>query len=178
MILVNPLNTPRTLHQPPVIKICRKVLLVLHQFFVGLTPSIRAGKEVPSVWNDLSSASENMDGSTALEKSQHYLLVWGVSDAQKGLVAGSGSSMNYSSICCSYKILVICLIPVSVSSLVLGTVQVVARVPVESYKGRNSSVEELFLQAAAVTGRVLSPSGVSKPAVHVSRGIPWETSAA
>lgn len=43
---------------------------------------------------------------------------------------------------------------------------------------RNSSVEELLLQAAAVTGRVLSSRGVSKPAVHVSRGVHWGTSAA
>lgn len=65
------------------------------------------------------------------------------------------------------------------SSLVLWcTAQVVAGVPVESYKGRSSSVEELLLQAAAVTGRVLSPLGGSKPAVHVSRGIHWGTSAA
>lgn len=43
---------------------------------------------------------------------------------------------------------------------------------------RNSSVEELLLQAAAVTGRVFSSRGVSKPAVHVSRGVHWGTSAA
>lgn len=76
MISVNPLNTPRTLYQPPVIKICTKVLLVLHQFFLGLTPSIRAGKEDPSVWNALSSASENMGGSTGLEKSQRLCGVY------------------------------------------------------------------------------------------------------
>lgn len=117
-------------------------------------------------------------GGTGLEKSQCYLFVWGVSNAQKGLVAGFGLSMDYSSICCSYEILVICLIPVLVSSLVLGTVQVVADVPVESYKGRSSSVQELLLQAAAVTGRVFSSRGVSKPAVHVSGEIHWGTSAA
>lgn len=70
MISVNLLNTPRTFYHPPVIKICRKVHLVPHQFLVGITPPIKTGKEVPSVWNDLSSASENMDGSRGLEKSQ------------------------------------------------------------------------------------------------------------
>lgn len=47
MMAVNPLNTPSMLHQPLIIKIFSKVLLVLHQLLVGIIPFIRTtGKEM------------------------------------------------------------------------------------------------------------------------------------
>jgi len=45
---VNPLHISSVWPQPLIVKICSKVLLVLHHFFVGVAPFVRtAGKEAP-----------------------------------------------------------------------------------------------------------------------------------
>lgn len=66
--------------------------------------------------NDLSSTSKNM----RIQAYRNDSHLHGVTNAQKGLVAGS-ASLDYLSLYCSYKILAICLIHVSASALVLGS---------------------------------------------------------
>lgn len=106
MISVNSLNTPRTFYQPPVMKICRKVLLVL------------------LLWASYLPLEQE-------KKSHLYGMPWALPVRTQVEVQAQRShsicvgfiflcGVHNSSICCSYEMLVICLIPVSVSSLVLG----------------------------------------------------------
>lgn len=58
MMAVNPLNTPSTLYQPPIITICSKALLALPWLFVGIISFIRTTGKVMPTCNDLSSTGK------------------------------------------------------------------------------------------------------------------------
>lgn len=134
-----------------------KVLLVPQQLFVGLIrqESKRQEKQQPSAGSDLSSASKTMGVSN-----RRGTRLPGVTNAQKGLVAGSGAARVTSA---SAALMKRCHLPAPGLGAVAalgGTVQLVAGVPMEQLEGRGSSLQELLLQAAAaavVRGRLVSP---------------------